>query len=46
MAVSAKFDEPHSRNTAELWADGAELGMGGNCRIIPVICEIGKLIRI
>ena len=36
MAVPAKLDELHLRNAAELWADDANLGMGGECRIIPV----------
>jgi hypothetical protein len=35
MEVPAKLDELHLRNTAESWADDANLGMGSDCRIIP-----------
>ena len=35
VAVPAKLDELHLRNTTESRADGANLGMDGGCRIIP-----------
>jgi len=35
VAVPAKLDELYLRNTTELWADDANVGMDGGCRIIP-----------
>ena len=35
IAVPAKLDELHLRNLAESWADDANIGMDGDCCIIP-----------